>query len=53
MHSLTLIGTGIGSHVSGDHGDESALMILDFAIGHGMRIAGSWFQRYNGRLWSS
>ena len=41
----------VGPHGSGRR-DESSSMLVDFARSHGLRIAGSWFQRANPRRWS-
>jgi len=43
--------TCVGPHGSGTR-DESASMLLDFAKSHGLRIAGSWFQRSDPRRWT-
>ena len=41
----------VGPHGSGRR-DESSSMLVDFARSHGLKIAGSWFQRSDPRRWT-
>ena len=42
--------TCVGPHGSGMV-NQNSTKVLDFAIGHGLRVAGSWFQRPQAHRW--
>ena len=54
MHQLELIGMvmiRVGPHGSGTM-NQNSTKFLDFERSHGLRVAGSWFQRPQAHRWT-